>query len=246
MRKAQVRIVIFAAICAAALCSIAASSASALVEFSLTNSACSGGTTVAICYVGTNPKGEHGSWEFKGQQSETVTGGAITLLIKSEPEQIIECASSNGSGTITQNSPLPSGLTTIAGKLFYGGCKLITEPSKKCVVQTTNETRELLGELESETEIKLMPETGTTFLTIVYSNISEVTLCPVIFLGEHAVTGTQSVRIIEPGFPSLAKSGEAFGETLELFSDKAHLSQRLTLTFSPLSEEDLPYVSKVA
>jgi hypothetical protein len=227
-----------------ALSAMVVSSASA--EFTKTTTECSGGTNVALCYE-TTAKAKD---ELEGEQGELVTGNEIKFLVKTSPEQEITCTSSKGSGTIVQLHPLEAGAkTTLHGFLEYAGCALATEPKKKCAVNKENKTVELLGTLESETEIKLEPKSGATFLTITYSNNGSET-CPASFAGEHAVTGTQSVEIVEPSVPATEKKGKAIGETLKFFSDAAKLTQELTLAFeNTKGEEKLGakvYVSKVA
>jgi hypothetical protein len=222
-----------------AIGAVTASSASAVV-FTLTTTACTGGTNVALCYENAAKE----KLELTGEQSETVAGGKVIFTVNSEPAQKIECTTSKGSGTIIQKEPLVAGKkTTLKGTLTYEGCKLITEPSKKCVVNVTNTTKALLGTLETVSTLKLVPETGTVFIEITYSN-NGTEKCPVTFLGTHAVTGTQTVEILSPETAAATKSGKAIGETLEFFSSKANLSQELTMSFTGL--EDNVYVSKVA
>jgi hypothetical protein len=214
-------------------------------EWTLTESTCASGTvTWAVCYElvekkkTTEPftavecnKEKATLCELEGEESETVAGGTIVFTAKTAPAQKIECEKSEGSGTISQLHPLETGeKTTLKGKLKYKGCLLITEPMKKCVVNTENETVELLGTLENEKELKLEPESGATFLTITYKNNGSET-CPASFAGEHAVTGTQIVEILNPEVDEETKKGKAIGHTLKFFSNEAELSQELTLTF---------------
>lgn len=238
MRKARFCIVALASV----LCGIAVPQSSAAV-FALTNTACSGGTVVAWCYFGTNPKGERASWEFLGKQSVTMAGGTVVLSIQEEPEQKIECASSSGSGEITQNSPLPSGLATIGFKLAYTGCGLVTEPKKKCVINSTIETVQLTGEFESETEIVIKPTSGTVFFTYIESNNGSEK-CPTTDLGEHSISGVIQAEILKPGTPEETKTIKTFGNTLEFFGDKASIAQQLTITFTGLG--DKVYMSKIS
>jgi hypothetical protein len=214
-----------------ALGAITASSASAAV-FTLSTEPCTGGTNVAICWNNAGVLSE-----LVGEQSETVEGGAISFTINTEPQQIILCEKSKGSGTIFQKEPLVAGKkTTLKGTLTYEGCKLDTEPAKKCVVNVTNTTLPLLGTLETVSTLKLIPESGLVFIEITYSN-NGTEKCPLTFLGTHSVTGTQTVEIINPETHEVTKKGKAIGETLEFFSSKAKLEQELTLTFTGLGDE---------
>jgi hypothetical protein len=231
----------------AAISVVGASSASAAV-FTLTTTACTGGTNVALCYetaancTTTEPASK--KCELEVEQSETVSGGKVVFTVLTAPVQKIECQKSEGSGTIIQKEPLvATKKTTLQGILKYKECKLTTEPMKKCVVNENNETKELLGTLENEKELKLVPKAGTAFIEITYSN-NGAEKCPATFLGTHTVTGSQVVEIINPGVAEPTKSGKAIGETLEFLSAKAELSQELTLTFTGLG--DNVYVSKEA
>jgi uncharacterized cupredoxin-like copper-binding protein len=222
-----------------AIGAISASSASAAV-FTKTTKACSGGSNIALCYETASKE----KLILEGEQSETVAGGTVVFTVNSEPAQKIECTTSKGSGTIFQKEPTVAGKkTTLKGTLTYEGCKLTTEPSKKCVVNVTNTTKALLGTLETGSTLKLVPETGTVFIEITYSNNGTET-CPATFKGTHAVTGSQTVEINNPTVAEETKSGKAIGETLEFFSSKAKLSQELTLTFTGLGSK--VYVSTVA
>jgi hypothetical protein len=236
MLRRKIMGVIIAAALVVAVGAVGASSASAVI-FTLTLTACTGEAKAALCYETAGKE----KLELEGQQSETVAGGVVDFTILTTPQQIILCEKSTGSGTISQLHPLKAGEpTTIQGILKYEGCKLDTEPSKKCVVNLNNETKELLGTLEkgaegTEEELKLVPKAGTVFIEITYSN-NGAEKCPATFLGTHAVTGSQLVDIINAEVAEPTKSGEALGETLEFLSAKAELSQELTLTFTGLGD----------
>jgi hypothetical protein len=228
-----------AAFVVAAVSAAGASSASAAV-FTLTSTACTGGTNVAICYENAAKE----KLELTGEQSETVAGGIVVFTIKTEPAQKIECKESTGSGTISQKEPLVAEKkTTLKGTLTYKGCKLTTEPSKKCVTQVEDTTKELEGTLATESTIVLKPVSGTTFIEIEYTN-NGTEKCPATFLGKHSVTGSQTVEILSPGTAEETKKGKAIGHTLTFFSSEAELSQELTMSFTGLG--DKVYVSKVA
>jgi hypothetical protein len=234
--------VLMAALMAVAFSAVAVSSASAVV-FTLATTECTGGTNVALCW---SEKEEEASplLELTGEQSETVTGGVVDFTVNVEPVQIILCEKSTGSGTIFQKEPLGTGAkTTLKGTLTYEGCKLDTEPTKKCVVTVNNTTKPLLGTLINGKEIELKPETGSTFIEITYSN-NGAEKCPVAFSGTHPVTGTQNVEILNPTKHELTKKGKAVGKTLEFLSSKAELSQELTMSFTGL--EDFVDVSTTA
>jgi hypothetical protein len=254
MFKRSLTGVMIATLVVVAISAVGASSASA-AEFVLLNVECNKtGPNWGLCYENEagkeTCKASSKMCEFEGEQSEEVKGGGnVVFTILTLPQQIIECKeaeleveigkikflvldpSSEGTGTIKQLKPLVAGSpTTIEGKLKYNECALTTEPKKKCVVNVTNETVELLGELSSETDLLLKPKFGTTFITIDYLNNGAV-VCPTAFAGEHRVTGTQDVEISEPGVLKTSHVGHAVGETLEFFSNNAELAQELTLTF---------------
>jgi hypothetical protein len=219
---------------------VGAASASAVV-FTRSTAACTGGINVALCGEDETTKAK---FELEGDQSTTESGGAVILTGLTVPQQVIVCEKATGSGTIMQKEPLAAGKkTTMQGILKYEGCKLSGEPAKKCVVNVNNETKELLGTLENEKELKLVPKAGTVFLEITYTN-NGAEKCPATFLGSHTVTGSQVVEIVNPGVAEATKKVKAIGETLEFLSAKAELSQELTLTFTGLC--CLVYPSKEA
>jgi hypothetical protein len=241
MLKRNLTGVVIAALAIVALSAVGASSASA-VEFALPNVECSGAVNWALCYENeagkTTPCTVASKMcEFEGEQSEEVKGGLMKFTALTVPQQVIECETSEGTGTIKQLTPLKvNSPTTLTGKLKYKGCALTSEPKKKCVVNVNNETVELLGELSSETDLLLKPKELTTFITITYANNGKE-VCPATFAGPRKVTGTQDVEILEPGVLLLSHVGVAVGETLEFFSNKAELAQELTLTFTGLNKD---------
>jgi hypothetical protein len=244
MLKSKLTGMLGAALIVAAINAVAVSSAAAAV-FTLTTTACTGGTNVALCYETETTKDE-----LTGEQSVLVEGGTVVFTAKVSPEQKIECTKSSGSGTIVQTEPLTAGKkTTFHGKFLYTGCKLTTEPKKKCVVNENNETFELEGTLESESELKAKPKAGEILMTITYSNNGTET-CPATFLGEHGISGTQSMEVVNPGTPSETGKAKAIGRTLKFFSAEGELSQEMTMSFENTEGKeklgDVIYVSKVA
>jgi hypothetical protein len=231
---------ILAAVVVMAVNGVVASSASAVV-FTLGTTECTGGTEVRLCW---SEKEEAASplLELSGQQSETVAGGTVKFLILSEPEQEIECKEAIGSGTITQEGVLTGGpKTSLKGTITYKGCKLTKGPTTTCSIKEEEKTKELLGVLESQTELKLTPETGAVFIEIEYL------LATCAFKGKHSVTGSQIVEILNPESHALSIKGKAItkaGTGLEFLSSPAVLTQELTLSFTGL--EDFVDVSKTA
>jgi hypothetical protein len=241
MLQRNIKGALMAALIVSAISAITASSASA-VTFTLTKTACTGGTNVALCYETAAKE----KLELIGEQSETVAGGITILDILTTPEQKLECTSATGKGTILQNAPLPSGLTEIdKGTITYSGCKITApaEIAKKCKIELEKTTNALHGELISEKELTLEPETGTVFIEVVYSN-NGGEKCPLTFLGGHNITGKQKVEILNPGVAEETKTGKAIGEELQFFSAGAELLEELILTFTGLN--DKVYVSKEA
>jgi hypothetical protein len=130
--------------------------------------------------------------------------------------------------------------TTLEGTITYSGCVLDKGPAG-CTVKASEKTRNLLGSLESETELTLIPEPGTgeVFIEIEFLGAA----CSL--KGRHNVTGTQDVTIVSPGTPEKTKTGKAVVKSgLEFLSDPAELEQTLVMSFTGL--EDLVDVSKEA
>lgn len=232
-----------------ALSGLAATTASAAV-FSLTSVACSGGTTVAICYQGKDPAGAEGSWELSGKQSVTAAGGAGKLVVPTLETLTIACTSTASGETpvITQNSPLGNGKTTITGgDLVFKGCAPTAPASvvEKCVIPTEKETLKLEGTLESGTEVKLVPASGTTFIEIPFTSKSTLT-CPAAFIGNLKIRGSQVVTIVSPAAPEKTKRGDAVAKSGLFYgeSNAAELTGEITLTFTGL--EDNVYVSTIS
>jgi hypothetical protein len=237
----------------AAFSAVAASSASAVV-FTLSTLPCTEGTNVALCWQESaakpecNPALKATLCELIGEQSETVSGGLLSLTVLGSPNIVIECTASTGKGTIVQLEPLVAGkhTTIVGGVILYEGCKITSteELAKKCKVPAERETKPIKGELQTQTELLLEPATGTVFIEIPFENNGTET-CPTAVKGARNVTGKQLVTILNPEIHELTKTGETVVESeLELFSDKADLKQPLTLSFTGL--EDLVDISKTA
>jgi hypothetical protein len=64
---------------------------------------------------------------------------------------------------------------------------------------TVEGTKGLAGELLSESELLLKPESGAVFIEISYT-IKGTEKCPATFLGTHNVTGEQAVTIEKAGY----------------------------------------------
>jgi hypothetical protein len=232
-----------------ALSALAATTASAAV-FSLTSVACSGGTNVAVCYEGTDPAGKVGSWELSGKQSITTEGGPSRLVIPTLETLTIACTSNQSGETpvITQNSPLGNGKTTISGgDLVFKGCALTAPASaaEKCVIPKEKETVPIVGTLESGTEVKIVPASGTTFIELPFTSKSTLT-CPAAFIGNLKIRGSQVVTIVSPAAPEKTKRGDAVAKSGLFYgeSNAAELTGEITLTFTGL--EDNVYVSTIS
>jgi len=207
---------------ALALSGLAPTTASAVV-FTLTNVACSGGTTIAYCYQGTDPAGKVGTWELEGEQTIVGLTGTAKIVIPSLETLTIECNQTNSGGTpvILQHSPLGNGLTTIeGGNLLFLGCRPTTPTSivEKCELNSALETANLLDELEGQTDVVVTPESGTTFIELEYKNKSTLK-CPNSFIGKKKISGFQLLTIVNPNTPEEtekaeieATSGLFFGE----------------------------------
>jgi hypothetical protein len=239
MFRRKLSVALMAVVAVLAINVVAASSASAAV-FELTNTVCSGEVNWALCYEGENKLKEKGKWELTGEQSETVSGGLLLILV-STPEIHIECTTATGSGIIDQLEPLGTGtnrLTLILkGFIKYTGCALNSEGTakaifEKCTIPAEKETNELTGELLTESEVLLTPVTNA-FIGIKFSGAT----CPAGVAGEHSVTGKQQVTVQKPGTAETTKEGVAVVESkLEFFEAPAKLEESLVLSFTGLGD----------
>jgi len=228
----------------------ATTTAASAAIFTLTNTECLGGTTLAICYQGKDPAGTTGSWELEGEQSITAKGGTAILTVPSLESLEIRCTESVSTGlpVILQHTPLGVNLTTLEeGGLVFKGC-LSTNPTSfatNCVVPLEVQTVPLLGELESETDVVLTPESGTTFITFEVSN-KETLKCSVAFSGKLHIKGTELVNITNPGTPELTKSATSEPNSFLIYGEEnpAKLEGSITVSFTGL--EDLVYISKIS
>jgi hypothetical protein len=207
-----------------AVSGFATTTAASAAVFELTNNACPGGTTAALCYYSTNLAGVLGSWELEGEQSVTIKGGTTRATVPSLETLTIQCNSSTSAGepVILQHSPLGNGLTTLEGaKLTTQGCKLTAPASavEKCEIPAENTTNNLLGSLESTTNLNVSPESGTTFLEIEFKNKSTLK-CPAAFTGKLHIHGTQLFTISNAGNPELTKKGIAEVKSGLLFGEE--------------------------
>jgi len=231
-----------------AISGLATTTAASAAVFELTNNACSGGATIALCYQGSNLAGVLGSWELEGEQSITAKSGTVNLSVPSLETLGIQCSEST-SGTsepvILQHTPLGVNLTTIeGGTLTVKGCHFTSNALdvENCTVPATNTTKILLGELESTTDVLLTPESGTTFIEFEVKN-KETLKCGAALLGNLHIKGTQLVTILNAGTPELTKpalsatlSGLIYGELNE-----AELEGTITVSFTGL--EDLVFLT---
>ncbi len=207
-----------------------ASSASAAI-FELTATACEG-TEVGLCWSAT---ATGTLTELNGKQSETVSGGKTVLTVA---KVTIECQKASGEGVITQEALKGKKPTISGGVITYKECAITapTEIKTKCSIPAEKSTTTLAGTLESSTELLLKPETGTVFIEIPFSNASGQT-CPAAIKGTHSVTGSQQVTVLNPEVGETTKTGEAVkASKLEFFSEKAELTETLTLSFTGLGD----------
>jgi hypothetical protein len=226
---------LMAAVLVAAISGVGASAASA-ETFTLTTTKCTGGTFLNLCYETTGKE----KLELTGKQTVAVTN--TTTGVFKVPSLGIEilCATVTGAGTITQTSPLTE-KGKIKGTLVF---HCVLDTPAKCKIPAEKETLPLVGELISESELLLKPETGTTFIELPFENNGTET-CPATIKGTHKITGEQVVKIINPGVAEETKEGESVEVSKLKFSEEAAtLTGKLKLSFTGLS--DLVYVSKEA
>jgi hypothetical protein len=235
MLRRKLAALLFAGCLVVAASAMSASSASA--AFTLTTKACTGGAFLGLCYENEKATecGEKSTvCELEGTSTETVSGGATTLKINTSPNVVVECKTASGSGTIDQLSPLTESAQILKGVIGYKGCK-ITAPAEivtKCVIPETKETNLLLGTLTSVEKLLLKPETGTVFIEIPFTS-KEGQTCPATVKGTRSVTGEQEVTIASPETFGSSKTGTAvLVSKLEFFSQKAELTEELTLTLA--------------
>jgi hypothetical protein len=233
-----------------AIGAFATTTAASAAVFTLTNTECLGGTTIALCYQGKDPAGTTGSWEFEGEQSVTMRGGTTRVTVPSLEGLEVRCTESVSTGlpVFLQHEPLANGLTTIEeGALVFIGC-LPTNPASfqaNCVLPAASQTVNLLDELESETDVVLTPESGTIFITFEVKS-KESLKCAAAFLGQLHIRGTQLLTFLNPGVPELTKTAVAELKSGLLYGEEnlVELEKEGTISFTGL--EDLVYVSKIS
>jgi hypothetical protein len=235
MIRKRLMTALLVAVSAVAFSGVASSAASA-ETFTLSTTACSGGTDTALCWSETETSE---LLELTGKQSETVSGGTTVLKV-SNPEITIECKEASGSGVITQTEPLGTNKkgTTLSGTIVYKGCKIIANASiaKKCTIVESKETKKLKGTLNSDTELLLVPEAGTEFIEVEFLNNGAET-CPATVKGKRFVTGEQQVEIVNGTKHELTKSGNAKkASKLKFFEEPAELTESLVLSFTGLED----------
>jgi len=232
------RYLMVAAVAAVTLVAFSALASSSALAFTLGTEECKGGVAAELARLCWAESETGVLLELTGTETETVSSGAVTLLILTEPTQTIDCNKSKGSGTVTQTEVLTVGAqtlpTTIEGTITYEECTLL-EPPPGCTIKTSETTKEILGTLDSGTIVKLKPKTGEVFIEIEYKGAT----CAL--KGKHSVTGTQDAEIVEPTKEKLTITATAVavvGTGLTFLSSPADLTQTLTLTFTGVDKED--------
>lgn len=228
-----------------ALSGIVSASAQAANVFEQTNTACTGGATVNLCYEGTNPKGEAGKWELKGEQAVEVSS-LTPVLFKEGVAVTIECPKlkQGEQGIVATQANLSKENAKTSGTLEVEGCS-ITAPkteAEDCEIPKSKETALLSGEYMSETDLKLKPNAGV-FLAIPFSNKGAHTCA---LKGTKNITGFQELEILKPGIAEKTKKSRAKETSgLKFIGEEAvSLSGEIEEKYPGLGAE--VYVSKVA
>ncbi len=235
--------VLLAVVVTAAASGIASSAASAAV-FTLTTTACTGGTFLNLCYVNGTEK-----LELTGTQTFSVVqlGKGILKGIIGGEAVTVECEETVATGTplVNQASPLTA-KGTITGTLTFKKCKVIGNATvvKKCKIPVEKESTKLVGSLNSVSELLLKPETGTEFIIIPFEN-NGTEVCPATIKGNRAVTGEQAITITTPEEPAEEKTGKTVVKSgLKLAGEPAELEASLDLMLTGLG--DKWYITSVA
>jgi hypothetical protein len=193
---------VLAMLAALIVCGIATSAASA--EFTLTTKACSGGTSINLCYENAAKE----KLEFSGtEEFELLAGeaqdieflsalGGLNIEITCEHAQVTH--EGKADGLILQPEPLVKN-TTLEYVLTFKGCKLNGTAGEKCEIPAEEPTFPLVGETEEGSDEFLLnkPKTPGKFITIKFKNKGEVK-CPVTIAGERSVTGEVLCFVREP------------------------------------------------
>jgi hypothetical protein len=192
-------------VAAALIVSATAAAPSAVANFELTTTACSG-ELITLCYSTT----EGGSlFEFKGEEEITASKEPPTTnFFKSTlggEEVYIVCTSAGlAGGVIRQTEPLVAVGTLRASSVVFTGCKLEGKLGEKCVVLSplvlTAElkTQPVVGTPATTEDVNVIPETGTTLIKLEFEN-NGTFVCPATVKGEKSVTGKQLCNLNEPG-----------------------------------------------
>jgi hypothetical protein len=240
MSRIQLTGALMAAVLVAAISGIGASAASA--EFVLSTTKCTGGTFINECYENTTSKEK---LELTGTQAVAVTSTTVGDFEVPELGIVILCTIGGvtGSDTITQSSPLTSS-GKITGKLNF---KCTLEAPAKCTIPPEKETLPLIGTLTAQNELTITPEGGANkaLLELTFSD-NGTEKCPATVFGNHIVTGTAVVKVLNPETPAAFKEGESWVEksTLLFSEEPADLAGNLELTYTGLT--DNVYISKEA
>jgi hypothetical protein len=220
--------------------------------FTLTSTACTGGTFKNLCYEGENPKKETGKWELEGEQTVEVvqlTAGTFLVPSGSGTTIAIECKKlkqgTKEANVVVQKKPLSENGKT-SGTLVFEECS-ITGPAAdvtNCEIPASKETTSLSGELTSETILKLTPKAGetTAFIEIPFSNKGTKTC---VLKGTKKVTGFEEIEILKAGTAEETKKGKSKESSgLKFGEETASITGELEEIYPGL--KDKVYVSTVA
>ncbi len=231
MLKRKLMALLLAAFAVTAVTAIAASTASA--AFTLSTVECGGGPKWGLCWSETETSA---LLELTGENAATALGGENLFNV---PELGVEILCKKvkdlGNGKVTQSEPLGTAANVITGSLNFEECALEGEGTitKLCTIPASEKTNELSGELTSETNVHLVPKTGTVFIEIEFKNKSETEKCPATVVGKRKVTGSQDLTVTNPGATLSTKSANAVVKSGLLFIEKAaELTGSITVTLT--------------
>jgi hypothetical protein len=222
------------------------------VVFTLTSTACTGGTFKNLCYEGENPKQETGKWELEGEQTielKSLTPLAFELPPKTGTALTIECKKlkqgSKEANVLIQKHPLSeAGKTTFTVVIEECAIAKPLADKENCEIPALKETPSLTGELISATLLKLTPSAGesSAIVEIPFSNKGTKTC---VLKGTKTFTGFIELELVNAGTAEETKKGKSKEESGLKFGEEAmSLSGELEELYPGL--KDQVYVSTVA
>jgi len=211
----KLRYTLLASVCllAAAVAAIGATTASAAV-FTLTATACTGGTHFNLCYE--NAKGEklylegtQSAWAVTEAGEPLFEVADTTLELLSQKAEAEEVTLSQSAFTANTNGTATSTGFDFTTNSIEGPTLIKATCQLSAAEQVLILTNALKAELISETLLKIEPAAGNEFVGLTLEQKAGAEECPALVIGKHAVTGFQNINIVEPGVAQAVKLGNA-------------------------------------